>query len=127
MIIQNTRSLPQILLNILNMPHPHASLENILTFMWCIWKSRNDCLFRRKKGEPYQINIIAQALGNNMELLKLTDVTLQVMPRTIQLIKQQGLLEQGETLSADFQVPGARIYSNKVKKVLGTTGIEQQE
>jgi hypothetical protein len=49
------------------------------------------------------------------------------MPRTIQLIKQQGLLEQGETLSADFQVPGARIYSNKVKKVLGTTGIEQQE
>jgi hypothetical protein len=26
MIIQNTRSLPQILLNILNMPHPHASL-----------------------------------------------------------------------------------------------------
>jgi hypothetical protein len=49
-IVANCNSLTQIILNILNKNHPHASLQNVLTFMWCMWKSRNDCLFRRKPG-----------------------------------------------------------------------------
>jgi hypothetical protein len=52
-------SLTHILNAVLNLPHPHGSLNSILTFMWCIWKSRNVCIFNREKGEPYQININA--------------------------------------------------------------------
>ena len=66
-IVQNCNSLPQIILSLLNMNHPHASLSNIFTFMWCTWKSRNDMLFNRAKGKPYQINIHAQAMSNNYE------------------------------------------------------------
>jgi hypothetical protein len=66
MIIQNCDSLLQIILNLLNHNHPHATLNNIFTFMWCIWKSRNEQYFDRKKGEPYQINLNAQALHNNL-------------------------------------------------------------
>jgi hypothetical protein len=45
MIIQNCDSLLQIILNLLNHNHPHATLNNIFTFMWCIWKSRNEQFF----------------------------------------------------------------------------------
>jgi hypothetical protein len=54
-LVADCNSLTQIVLNLLNMNHPHASLSNILNFMWCIWKSRNDNLFGRKPGAPHQI------------------------------------------------------------------------
>lgn len=55
------------------MNHPHASLSNILNFMWCTWKSRNDTLFEGAKREPYPINIHAHALSNNNELLDIAN------------------------------------------------------
>jgi ribonuclease HI len=129
-ITQNTHSLTHILLNMLNLPHPYASLRNILTFMWCIWKSRNDCLFHRKKGEPYQININAQALQNNMELLDPSVTSsLQILPRQMQIKEQHEFPEQGETLTSDRNILGAKIFSDaswKRKKVPAdyeTTGI----
>jgi hypothetical protein len=41
-IAQNCNSLTQIILKLQIMNHPHGSLQNSLTFMSCIWKSRND-------------------------------------------------------------------------------------
>jgi hypothetical protein len=68
-IVANHNNMAQILLHILSMAHPYASLENILTFMWCLWKARNDCLFNRKDTNPKLIFHKANAIHNNMELL----------------------------------------------------------
>jgi hypothetical protein len=48
-------------------------LQNIFTFLWCLWKSRNDCLFNKKDGIPRQINHAAQAI---IEAQALADVVL---------------------------------------------------
>lgn len=64
----NCDSLSQIIVNLLNMNHPHASLANILTFMWCLWKSRNDHLFGRKEGAPHKIQFMAHEIEQNLEL-----------------------------------------------------------
>jgi hypothetical protein len=51
------------------MNHPNGNLENILTFMWCLWKSRNDNLFNGKNGHPTQIYLMANAIKQNLEML----------------------------------------------------------
>ena len=76
-LVLNCNSLTQLLITFLNMNHPHASLPNILTFMWCIWKSRNDNLFDRKPGSPHQVHHMAQAIRKNMEMLHMPQLALQ--------------------------------------------------
>jgi hypothetical protein len=36
--------------------------------MWCIWKSQNNNLLGRKPGAPYQVQQMAHAITNNMEM-----------------------------------------------------------
>jgi hypothetical protein len=47
-IIPHANSVTTLILHMLSMNHPNGNLENILTFMWCLWKSRNDNLFKEK-------------------------------------------------------------------------------
>ena len=53
-----------IILSLLNMNHPHASISNILNFMWCIWKARNDKLFDRRNSQPHHVHTAAKALSD---------------------------------------------------------------
>ena len=55
-LIQSNSNMHNIILALLNMNHPHASISNILNFMWCLWKARNDYLFDRKKALPHHTN-----------------------------------------------------------------------
>jgi ribonuclease HI len=136
-LVINCSSLTEIILNFLRMNHPHASLSNILTFMWCIWKSRNDNLFGRKSGEPYQIHHMAQAINQNLEMIDALGVfAMQAQecskaPHTLtssmQVHDQQNppevrLPAYGETLKSDQIIKGSKIYTDaawKTRKVPG--------
>lgn len=126
----NCDSLSQIILNLLNMNHPHASLPNILTFMWCLWKSRNDNLFGRKEGAPHQIQHMAHAIQQNLELVD----TLQTSSMQEQEANQQirdGTRTQpgarpGSTIKTDLSITGPKLYSDaawKTHKIPGAAGI----
>lgn len=117
----NCNSLSQILLKFLTMNHPHASLENILTFMWCIWKSRNDNLFDRKQGAPHQVYQAAKAIQKNMEMFDPTAISpLQVQEdpgneygnRSHAPNVDPPPPQLGSTLNSDLQIVGAKIFSD---------------
>jgi ribonuclease HI len=115
------------------MNHPHASLENILTFMWCLWKSRNNNLFSRIPGAPHQVHQAARAIQQNLEMLGLSAIS----PLQVQANSRQGnanmtaassaslLPPQGSTIKSDLQIEGAKIFSDaswKNRKIPGRAG-----
>ena len=67
-ISHQSSSISHTLTELLKHPHPHASLANVLTFAWCLWKSRNDHLFGRKQSFPYQIAMASTALLQDQEV-----------------------------------------------------------
>lgn len=118
-------------MNYLSMNHPHASLANILTFMWCIWKSRNDSLFGRKPGAPYQIHHMVQAIQQNQEMTHMSNTSsVQIqhshsLPRplssSLQVTEQAispdaGLPKHGETLNSDLIIHGSKIFTDAAWK-----------
>jgi hypothetical protein len=112
-------SLTQILQNLLNMHHPNGSTQNILTFLWCMWKAMNDCLFNKKDRHPSHIIHMANAIINNMEMTYVVQGILEHNLPTGSNHKahpqgpaQDGeKLEQGQTLKSDLQITGSKIYT----------------
>ena len=49
LITTHCNNLTDMIISLLSINHPYASIANIFTFMWCIWKSRNDMLFQIKE------------------------------------------------------------------------------
>jgi hypothetical protein len=87
-IVSPDDSISQILTRLISMNHPYGSLENILTFMWCLWKSRNDCLFNKKDNTPLQVHHMTNAIKQNLKLLDtLPDYNQKQMYRRSLLIK----------------------------------------
>ena len=61
-LLKDCRSVTDMISCILNSNHPHATLSNIFTFMWCRWKSRNDKLFQKKASSPIKVFYSTQAI-----------------------------------------------------------------
>jgi hypothetical protein len=88
-LVSNTHSITEIIQSLMTMNHPNATMQNIFTFLWCLWKARNDAQFGRKFCKPSQMFPVANAI---MQASKLED-----------LVTSQ---EQSLTLSASqLQVP----------------------
>ena len=106
-LVQGHSTLYHVLLDFLRIRHPYGSLPNIFTFLWCLWKARNDFLFDRAKSLPHQVQIAALALTSNVYdnalLLKQAPTPTQFSSNQIPL--------PGRTLRSDLLVDGAKIYS----------------
>ena len=112
-----------IILALINMNHPHASLSNILNFMWCLWKARNDYLFDRKKALPHHVNIVANSLSS--ESNDLLNISQQLQPqapiRSSTPTNQIPL--QGHTLKSDLLIIGSKVYSDAAFKCKNIPGL----
>jgi hypothetical protein len=80
--VLNANSFASVLLALISSGHPEANLEFIGTFLWCLWKARNDHLFGRKKSTLEHISIHAKALTQDLEVVSLTPV--RVAQQTLQ-------------------------------------------
>ncbi|XP_047057253.1 uncharacterized protein LOC124663618 [Lolium rigidum] len=130
LLVNNCNSLSQILTKFMTINHPHASLENILTFMWCLWKSRNDNLFCRKPGAPHQVFQAARAIQLNMEMQDPSVVfSLQIQSNASRehAAKQNTdtayfFPPQGSTISTDLHISGVKIFSDASWKATSIPG-----
>ena len=57
---------------ILSSGHPNVSVVNLYTFLWCLWKARNDALFGRKVSKPSQVYVAMQAILQETSMYQLT-------------------------------------------------------
>ena len=62
-------NIPDMIQALLSSGHPHINLTNLYTFLWCLWKARNDCLFNRKGSSPSQVFAVSNAIlqGSKLE------------------------------------------------------------
>ena len=125
-IVANYANLTHIILALLSMNHPYATLPNILTFMWCIWKSRNDMLFQRKKGEPYQISINSQALIKNLEICNTNSHIQDGIQNQRQVPTENTIPSQGATLQSVSSLQGGVFFSDASWKEYRCTGLLQR-
>ncbi|XP_044415512.1 uncharacterized protein [Triticum aestivum] len=119
-LVQGHTNLHSSISTFLRMSHPHVSIENILNFLWCLWKAKNDFLFDRKKALPHHVHIVAKAFSYDLYDVSNHMPSLQEVPQ-VQLSPNQ-LPLQGKTLKSDLLVLGPKIYSDaafRCKKVPG--------
>ena len=130
-LIDSSDSLAQSIKKILSLDHPHVNLNNILNFMWCIWKARNDKLFKNKDCNPNQIQFKANAINQNLEILNILQVPVNRSlikadaQRNQDHVQQVIGVKQGETIKSDLFIAGNKIYSDaawKTKKAPTDTG-----
>ena len=80
--------------------------------MWCIWNSRNACLFERRNGEPYQISINAKALTSNLELFDISAPKNQDQKANICDPSLNQIIEATKGSNTENILQGAVIFSD---------------
>lgn len=128
-LVANYTSVADIILALTTSNHPHATIPNIFTFMWCLWKARNEMLFCRKFSLPHQVHHAALAISSvqtmqepniqdNIPSLPAQDSNSSAEPR----FQQTGQPLQGTSLKSDLIIAGTKVYSDaswKKKNVPG--------
>jgi hypothetical protein len=112
--MQNANSFASVLLSLLSSGHPEANLETIATFLWCLWKSRNDKLFGRKNSTPQQVARNARALLQDLEVSPLTPTD----NFTCQALGRQVRPKPGGTVASFVDFACAKIFVDAAWKLL---------
>jgi hypothetical protein len=62
-------NVPDMIQALLSSSHPQINPESLYTFLWCLWKARNDCRFNRKCARPTQVFAASNAIvqGSKIE------------------------------------------------------------
>ena len=115
-----------VLIALIQMDHPNGSIPNILNFLWCLWKARNDFLFDRKKALPYQVNIAAIALNLDFDDVLSCLCNKQQQVQGEHSIGNQVPL-QGTTLKSDLLIVGPKIFSDAAFRSNKVPGLPQGE
>jgi hypothetical protein len=116
--------------------HPLATLEYVYTFLWCLWKARNDQLFCRKAHKPYQVFAATQAILQEtkledqaqnrplQDLVQKREEHIQASPiqdqinatesaiSRNQLMNLQVLPTPGTTVADPWSIPGTKIFTD---------------
>jgi hypothetical protein len=118
-----SESITQTISRLLTMNHPNGTIENILTFTWCLWKARNDCLFNKKDIAPLQVHHMTNAIKQNLELLDPLQVGVQEPQRRTGT--QQEMTGPGNTISSDLRIQGSKIFSDATWRKISTSGTQE--
>jgi hypothetical protein len=111
-LVANQDSMHSIISSMLSMNHPYVSLQNVFTFLWCMWKARNDCLFQRKSSLPHQVHFMEKAIRDCYEEA-VSNATMHQAALPDRSPIGSGVIPlQGATISSDLLVAGNRIYSD---------------
>uniref|UniRef100_A0ACD5YIE9 Uncharacterized protein n=1 Tax=Avena sativa TaxID=4498 RepID=A0ACD5YIE9_AVESA len=118
MLVANLPDISHIILDLLAQGHPTLNLNFLFTFLWCLWKSRNDNRFNRKAGLPQQVVIQSFALINNLEASSL-------VPDSKRISSPANL---GLSVPSDFHFTGPKLYADASWKLrpplnLATAGL----
>jgi hypothetical protein len=85
LIAQNSQEVHTTVLHLLALDHPHVSLTNIFTFLWCLWKMRNEKLLNNLNGQPNQVIIRTNALLNSLQIHKAPTLPAETPPTPVEL------------------------------------------
>jgi hypothetical protein len=67
-IAANSNTITTIISNLLAINHPTNTIQHIFTFLWCLWKMRNEKLFSNEEGLPNQVIIRTHVLLNSLQI-----------------------------------------------------------
>lgn len=82
MLAMHNLDIPQMIKALLDSNHPGINIVKLYTFLWCIWKARNDALFARKFCKPSQVYPAANAILQGSKLEEMTEGQDQCSPTT---------------------------------------------
>ena len=97
---------------ILSLQHPYTTVSKLFTFLWFLWKARNDYLFARKEGQPYQVAIAANALLHDLEVSHNSGSALLSLAPGGSTLKSGPLDLQpsGVSITTDLHFAGSKIF-----------------
>ena len=61
-------NIPGMIQFLLSSSHPQINVDSLYTFLWCLWKARNDCLFNRKCSRPIHVFAASNAIMQGSKL-----------------------------------------------------------
>jgi hypothetical protein len=61
-------NVPALIQALLLSGHPQINQTSLYTFLWCLWKARNDCLFNKKRPSPANVFAVSNAIMQEAQL-----------------------------------------------------------